>query len=246
MLCSPLGHHVLLRDHISPRYLDIIQVFNSEKVQLNFKLYSFPCIVLKPTFVSCLVLRFGVSLSLTICLSALFTKTFRLSRIFNKSVKSSLKASCVSPNSQLVICFSIISVQILGLIFWVVIVPPGTDYDYGDPKRVILQCKTQNLNLVISCLYSFFLAILCTVYAVKTRKIPSNFNEARFIGFTMYSICIIWIAFVPIYFGTTAAAGTKASPKNNYKVNKALFYKRHNLTYLNFLSKLILYFRKGL
>ena len=34
----------------------------------------------------------------------------------------------------------------------------------------------------------------------------------------MYSICIIWIAFVPIYFGTTAAAGTKASPKNNYKV----------------------------
>lgn len=92
-----------------------IQLFNN-----SFKSHSFH-VVLKPTLVSCLLLRFGVSLSLTICLSALFTKTFRLSRIFNKSVRSSLKASCVSPNSQLVICFSIISVQIVGLILWVLI-----------------------------------------------------------------------------------------------------------------------------
>jgi hypothetical protein len=71
----------------------------------------------------------------------------------------------------------------------------------------------------MSFAYSAFLVVLCTIYAVKTRKIPENFNEARFIGFTMYSILIIWIAFVPIYFGTTAAAGSKTSAKNNYKVN---------------------------
>ena len=46
------------------------------------------------------------------------------------------------------------------------------------------------------------LIILCTVYAVKTRKIPSNFNEAKYIGFTMYSTCIVWMAFIPIFFGT--------------------------------------------
>lgn len=99
--------------------------------------------------------------------------------------------------------------------------PGGTSFDYDDPKRVILQCKTQNTHLAISFLYNFFLVILCTIYAIKTRKIPENFNEARFIGFTMYSICIIWVAFIPIYFGTTAAAGTNKSPKNNYKVFKS-------------------------
>ena len=26
--------------------------------------------------------------------------------------------------------------------------------------------------------------------------------EAKFIGFTMYTTCIIWLAFVPIYFGS--------------------------------------------
>ena len=34
------------------------------------------------------------------------------------------------------------------------------------------------------------------------RKIPENFNESKFIGFTMYTTCIIWLAFVPLYFGT--------------------------------------------
>ena len=33
-------------------------------------------------------------------------------------------------------------------------------------------------------------------------QVPENFNEAKFIGFTMYTTCIIWLAFVPIYFGT--------------------------------------------
>lgn len=41
---------------------------------------------------------------------------------------------------------------------------------------------------------------MCTVYAVLTRNIPEAFNESKFIGFTMYTTCIIWLAFVPIYF----------------------------------------------
>ncbi|XP_010793802.1 glutamate receptor, metabotropic 2b, partial [Notothenia coriiceps] len=44
----------------------------------------------------------------------------------------------------------------------------------------------------------------CTVYAFKTRKCPENFNEAKFIGFTMYTTCIIWLAFQPIFYVTAS------------------------------------------
>ena len=98
--------------------------------------------------------------------------------------------------------------------------PPDVSLDYDDPKRVVLQCKTQNTYVAISLIYNIILVILCTTYAIKTRKIPENFNEARFIGFTMYSICVIWLAFIPIYFGTSAAAGSSRSYRNNYKVKQ--------------------------
>lgn len=52
--------------------------------------------------------------------------------------------------------------------------------------------------------FDFFLIAMCTVYAVKTRNVPENFNEAKFIGFTMYTTLVIWIAFVPIYFNSNA------------------------------------------
>jgi hypothetical protein len=58
-----------------------------------------------------------------------------------------------------------------------------------------------------------FQIFLCTWYAFKTRKIPENFNEAKYIGFTMYSTCIIWLAFIPIFFGT----------RNDYEVRKPSF-----------------------
>lgn len=36
-----------------------------------------------------------------------------------------------------------------------------------------------------------------------TRKIPEAFNESRHIGLTMYTTCVIWLAFVPIYYSTS-------------------------------------------
>lgn len=43
---------------------------------------------------------------------------------------------------------------------------------------------------------------MCTLYAFKTRNVPENFNEAKFIGFTMYTTLVIWIAFVVIYLSS--------------------------------------------
>ena len=55
---------------------------------------------------------------------------------------------------------------------------------------------------MIAFTYPILLLIICTVYAVLTRKIPEAFNESQYIGFTMYTTCIIWLAFVPIFFST--------------------------------------------
>lgn len=172
--------------------------------------------VAKPTPVTCSLVRVGLGLSLSICYAAMFTKTNRISRIFNRGVKAMVKRpSYTSPRSQLIICLCLVSVQIIGAITWMVMDVPGVLNAYPDPKTVILRCKSTNLAIVISLLYNMILIIMCTVYAFKTRKIPENFNEAKYIAFTMYSTCIVWLAFIPIYFGTN---------KSDFRVSNLIAY----------------------
>ncbi|QQP57734.1 GH20808, partial [Caligus rogercresseyi] len=55
---------------------------------------------------------------------------------------------------------------------------------------------------IIAFSYPILLVVVCTVYAILTRKIPEAFNESKFIGFSMYTTCVIWLAFIPIFFAT--------------------------------------------
>lgn len=82
--------------------------------------------------------------------------------------------------------------------------PPGIRADSPEGKRdeVILKCRAKGKSFIISLVYNMILITTCTIYAVKTRKIPENFNESKFIGFTMYTTIVIWLAFVTMFFGT--------------------------------------------
>ena len=58
------------------------------------------------------------------------------------------------------------------------------------------------------------LLAFCTYYGVRTRKIPENFNEARYISFSMYTVAAVWLAFIPAYVttGTEYEAAMLALP----------------------------------
>lgn len=64
---------------------------------------------------------------------------------------------------------------------------------------------------------------MCTLYAIKTRNVPENFNEAKFIGFTMYTTLVIWIAFVAIYLSNSEHKVTLLSLCISFSALFALF-----------------------
>lgn len=83
-------------------------------------------------------------------------------------------------------------------------------------------------SYMVAFFFPIMLIVVCTIYAILTRKIPEAFNESKHIGFTMviqsliespnskvnpdiyfpslalnqYTTCVIWLAFVPLYFAT--------------------------------------------
>lgn len=80
--------------------------------------------------------------------------------------------------------------------------PPIALLEFPSTHRAVLTCATTYRAVLSPFAFDALLLGLCTLYAVKTRNVPENFNEAKFIGFAMYTTCVIWVAFVPIYFGS--------------------------------------------
>ncbi|XP_062397391.1 glutamate receptor, metabotropic 6a [Sardina pilchardus] len=165
--------------------------------------------IAEPDVGVCALRRLLLGLGMCITYSAMLTKTNRIYRIFEQGKKSVTPPRFISPTSQLVITFILISVQLIGVFVWFGVVPPHTIVDYEEQRppnpelaRGILKCDMSDLSLICCLSYSIILMVTCTVYAVKSRGVPETFNEAKPIGFTMYTTCIVWLAFVPIFFGT--------------------------------------------
>lgn len=161
-------------------------------------------LLIKPSTTACLFQRFVVGAGFAIIYSSLLVKTNRIYRIFTSASKTTKRPAFISPKSQIIIATLLASAQILVYTIWLILEPPGTRTvtpNLSDKFNVVLKCKSNESSFLISLAYNMLLIMVCTVYAVLTRKIPSSFNESKFIGFTMYTTCIIWLSFVPIYFG---------------------------------------------
>ncbi|CAG9788012.1 unnamed protein product [Diatraea saccharalis] len=48
----------------------------------------------------------------------------------------------------------------------------------------------------------------CVALAIKTRRLPHNFNETKFVGAAAYATCVTWVAFFPLYAATEARTAT--------------------------------------
>ncbi|XP_042564575.1 metabotropic glutamate receptor 5-like [Clupea harengus] len=162
------------------------------------------CLMARPRAAHCYLQRLGVGLAPAMCYSALVTKTNRIARILAGSKKKIMtrKPRFMSACAQLVIAALLILLQLALIVTLFLLEPPAVVHDHPSIRQVRLVCNTSTLGVVAPLGYNGLLILSCTFYAFKTRNVPANFNEAKYIAFTMYTTCIIWLAFVPIYFGS--------------------------------------------
>ncbi len=159
--------------------------------------------IIRPSPVVCAIRRFGVGFCFTLCYSALLIKTNRIHRIFNRPTGSVTTPSLISPQSQVLLTLLLIAVQIVIEVVWFVLEPPSVLLVYDDTSTELKCGESPYIGISVSFGYSLFLLLLSTYFAFRARKVPQNFNEAKFINLTLYTIVIIWLAFIPTYFATS-------------------------------------------
>ena len=65
---------------------------------------------------------------------------------------------------------------------------------------VELLCDLPQMAVVYPLAYNLVLILACLVYAFKSRGLPDNFNDSRYIFLCVCTTLFLWIAFIPSYF----------------------------------------------
>lgn len=168
-------------------------------------------ILAHPTVQMCTLSRVLPGIAFAMIYGSLLIKTNRIARLLAISKKRfpTKKLKFMSPLSQVILALFLITIESVIAIGILFIEAPETELQYPRETQNLLVCKESSTTILSPLAFIFLLIIMCTCYAFKTRNVPENFNETKFVGFAIYTTCVIWIAFFPIYYGSEMQIITK-------------------------------------
>nr|XP_009923514.1 PREDICTED: extracellular calcium-sensing receptor [Haliaeetus albicilla] len=145
---------------------------------------------------------FGISFVL--CISCILVKTNRVLLVFEAKIPTSLHRKWWGLNLQFLLVFLCTFVQIVICVIWLYTAPPSSYRNHElEDEIIFITCQVGSLMALGFLIgYTCLLAAICFFFAFKSRKLPENFNEAKFITFSMLIFFIVWISFIPAYAST--------------------------------------------
>ena len=144
--------------------------------------------------------------TLTVCITVLFLKLMRITGVFEVDKVAQLLKPCFKTPKRQGICISAINLAAFSLIaLWMAFDPPGYQKIIRSDEYIFLVCKPffadTGFSLFIAArAYILAVGLLCTYYAFKARGIPENFNETKYIAFSMYIFLLSSLAYYPVVF----------------------------------------------
>ncbi|XP_065061126.1 metabotropic glutamate receptor 1-like [Rhopilema esculentum] len=155
----------------------------------------------KPRAINCDLKPFLIGFCLSFNIGTIFVKTNKTARSFNEKA---FETNGSILKRQVVIVVLIIALEELICLVWILTMDrPHLKKVMLSPRESCQACMYGNSSkgVALWCSYNAGLILVTTYQAILVRKAKCNYNESKFLLFTMVSWCVTILVYIPVFVG---------------------------------------------